>query len=725
MAQETLISPGVLTRENDLSQITQNPVTVGLSLVGPTVTGPVNIPTVVTSYSNFKNKFGGMFTSGGANYEFLTSIAARNYFQQGGSTVLVTRVTDDTYTSATSSAIPNSLTSVTGVAAKASIDLSTWTGATGTAYTGSGYAFTIVDSNNNYYYLAGSAWGANYGTNGSWSSTLDYGYFSPNAGNSYTLNEWTSSLGRMINNTSELSSLITFRTGSASLLQVTASSVGAGANGLKIYAGLFIGQETGSNSPVATLSGGVSPVYDTAFVLETLSTGVVMNNSGSILSNGSLASGSSSNIRWEVQNANTSSGTFTLLVRQGDDNTQTPTVLETFSNLSLDPNQPNYIESVIGNQTKEVIKDADGNFYIRTSGDYRNSSNYIRVKQVNYSTPNYLDNSGNAKNEYTASIPLNGSGSQGGAFGGAAGDDLASIGNTLFTNIGSTTQGLTAAAYATASDLLSNKDDYDFTLLSTPGLIQSLHSSAVRDFIDLAENRGDCFYIADLRPYGATLSQVTNTAAGLDTNYAGAYWPWVQVISQETGKQVWVPASTIMTGVYAFSDNTSAEWFAPAGLTRGGLGNVLQAERKLSPTDRDNLYAGKVNPIATFPNIGIAAFGQKTLQKKASALDRINVRRLLIALKRYIGNVAENLVFEQNTATTRNSFINSVTPYLESVQQRQGLYAFRVVMDDSNNTPDVIDRNQLVGQIYLQPTRTAEFILLDFNILPTGVQFGS
>jgi phage tail sheath protein FI len=180
-----------------------------------------------------------------------------------------------------------------------------------------------------------------------------------------------------------------------------------------------------------------------------------------------------------------------------------------------------------------------------------------------------------------------------------------------------------------------------------------------------------------------------------------------------------------MPGVYAFNDNVSAEWFAPAGLTRGGLGNVLQAERKLSPTDRDNLYAGKVNPIATFPNIGVAAFGQKTLQKKASALDRINVRRLLIALKRYIGNVSENLVFEQNTAVTRNAFLAQVTPYLESVQQRQGLYAFKVVMDESNNTPDVIDRNQLVGQIYLQPTKTAEFILLDFNILPTGVEFGS
>jgi len=114
---------------------------------------------------------------------------------------------------------------------------------------------------------------------------------------------------------------------------------------------------------------------------------------------------------------------------------------------------------------------------------------------------------------------------------------------------------------------------------------------------------------------------------------------------------------------------------------------------------------------------------KKTLQKRASALDRVNVRRLLIALKGYISQVSDNLVFEQNTIATRNTFLAQVNPYLESVQQRQGLYAFKVVMDDTNNTPDVIDRNQLVGQIYLQPTRTAEFIMLDFNVLPTGAVF--
>jgi phage tail sheath protein FI len=174
--------------------------------------------------------------------------------------------------------------------------------------------------------------------------------------------------------------------------------------------------------------------------------------------------------------------------------------------------------------------------------------------------------------------------------------------------------------------------------------------------------------------------------------------------------------------VYAYNDSVSEPWFAPAGINRGGLSTVLMAERKLTSANRDALYTGKVNPIATLNNT-VVVFGQKTLQTRASALDRVNVRRLLISLKSYISQVANNLVFEQNTAATRNNFLAQVNPYLESVQQRQGLYAFKVIMDDTNNTPTVIDQNQMVGQIYIQPTKTAEFIYLDFNITPTGATF--
>ena len=179
----------------------------------------------------------------------------------------------------------------------------------------------------------------------------------------------------------------------------------------------------------------------------------------------------------------------------------------------------------------------------------------------------------------------------------------------------------------------------------------------------------------------------------------------------------------MIPGVFAFNDRTAAEWFAPAGFNRGGIDIAIQAERKLTHSNRDDLYDSNVNPIATFPNSGVVVFGQKTLQKKASALDRINVRRLLIAAKKFIASSSKFLVFEQNTSETRNRFLNIANPYFENVQQRQGLYAFKVVMDDTNNTADVIDRNELRGQIFLQPTKTAEFIVIDFNVLPTGASF--
>ena len=241
--------------------------------------------------------------------------------------------------------------------------------------------------------------------------------------------------------------------------------------------------------------------------------------------------------------------------------------------------------------------------------------------------------------------------------------------------------------------------------------------------VDSSQQRGDNLSLVDLRNWGSTIAQATNGAAGIDSSYAATYWPWVQTIDPDLGSQVWVPASTMMAGVYAFNDRAGEAWFAPAGLNRGGMSTVLRAERALTNGNRDTLYEANINPIATFPNTGVVVFGQKTMQKKASSLDRVNVRRLLIALKNFISQIGDQLVFEQNTIATRNNFLAQVNPYLESVQQRQGLYAFKVVMDESNNTPDVIDRNQLIGQIYIQPTRTAEFIYLNFNVQPTGASF--
>lgn len=287
----------------------------------------------------------------------------------------------------------------------------------------------------------------------------------------------------------------------------------------------------------------------------------------------------------------------------------------------------------------------------------------------------------------------------------------------------STSQAEGGRAFKKALDSLKNPEAYDMNLLVIPGVNYEQHPYVCQYAIDICEDRQDTFYIMDLASYGASIPTATATAALIDTSYAAGWYPWVRVLNTNTNKFIWAPPSVVLPETFAYSDSVSAEWFAPAGLNRGGIAGASGVKTRLSRTNRDELYENKVNPIAQFPGQGIVAFGQKTLQTRSSALDRINVRRLLIALKKYIASSSRYLLFEQNTEATRNRFLNLVNPYLASVQERQGLYAFRVVMDETNNTPDVIDRNQLVGQIYLQPTRTAEFIVLDFNILPTGATF--
>ncbi|MDC6465016.1 phage tail sheath subtilisin-like domain-containing protein, partial [bacterium] len=320
---------------------------------------------------------------------------------------------------------------------------------------------------------------------------------------------------------------------------------------------------------------------------------------------------------------------------------------------------------------------------------------------------------------FSGSLPLVSSGS----FENGTGDlHPTELGASKFNeNITSTNiQGVNPEAYIESLNLLTNTDDYKFNILTAPGLNNEDHGTEVAKLASVATERQDCISVIDLVGYDTPIATVTTQASNFNNSYAATYWPWLQ--TQMDGKNAWVPPSTLIPGVYAFTDKSGAAWFAPAGLTRGAI-NANKAERRLTAGNRDTLYAANVNPIATFPGSGVVVFGQKTLQKGASALDRVNVRRLLIELKSYISQISDNLVFEQNSIATRNSFLTQVNPYLEGIQQRQGLYAFKVVMDETNNTAGVVDRNELVGQIYLQPTKTAEFILLDFNVTPTGATF--
>jgi phage tail sheath protein FI len=279
--------------------------------------------------------------------------------------------------------------------------------------------------------------------------------------------------------------------------------------------------------------------------------------------------------------------------------------------------------------------------------------------------------------------------------------------------------------YTKALNVISNSNEYDINLLVTPGATIADHSAIIDKAIEVAEDRGDTFVIADPVIQGRSSAEAIAAVqdSGIDSNYVATYWPWVKILDTDRNKPVWVPPSVIVPKVFANNDTVSYEWFAPAGLNRGGVAEAVDIETKLNQATLNDLYENKINAIATFPGQGICIWGQKTLQAKPSALDRINVRRLMISLKKYIASASRYLVFENNTTATRQRFTNIVSPYLDTVKARQGVYAFRVVMDETNNTPDIIDRNIMYGQIYLQPVKSAEFIVLDFNIQPTGASF--
>lgn len=271
-------------------------------------------------------------------------------------------------------------------------------------------------------------------------------------------------------------------------------------------------------------------------------------------------------------------------------------------------------------------------------------------------------------------------------------------------------------------DMIANPDEIDLNLLALPGTTWP----AVVDYArQVCNERADCMFIMDVA--GSSVSDVVGQLnnRSIDDNYTACYYPDLKLSDNINNVIVEVKPSTIMLGVYAFSDRVGQVFFAPAGLNRGGLNQfgVVDVTDRLTHEDRNDLYEARINPIATFPNEGIVAFGQKTLQAKPSALDRVNVRRLLIYAKKTIASAAKLLLFEPNNPSTWNRFLNTVNPILEKIRQDQGLERFKVVMDSTVNTPDVIDRNVMRGKIFLQPTKSAEFIDLQFVITATGVSF--
>jgi len=293
-----------------------------------------------------------------------------------------------------------------------------------------------------------------------------------------------------------------------------------------------------------------------------------------------------------------------------------------------------------------------------------------------------------------------------------------------------------------ALDTVADPENVEMNLLTVPGIHNSALTAKV---LEICEARGDALGLIDIdsgylpqtentqtqqQNAGSVATAVNNLRARqLNSSYGACYYPWVQVQDTISDSLVFVPPSVVALGTYSSAQRDSELWFAPAGFTRGGLTEgsagipVIQTRARLNSKERDDLYEANINPIATFPAEGIVIFGQKTLQVTPSALDRINVRRLLIYLKKEISRISATILFDQNVPATWNRFLSRVDPLLRSVQSRLGLTDYRVILDESTTTPELVDRNVMYAKIFLKPARAIEFIALDFVITNSGASF--
>jgi|TARA_B100001094_G_scaffold331288_1_gene399094 hypothetical protein len=785
---ERIVSPGVFTREKDLSFLPQGIAEIGAAIVGPTKKGPAFVPTIVRNFNEFADMFGGL------DQDLYVPFTVREYLRSAGSVTIVRVLGIGGYSAnmLNIGALVSSSIEPHVVAVLAPSNLNPDAILNGTSITGSVSSFNI--GTGSYQFTASlDATSATYIEDVFSSnpmSTKAQGQDSPFY--LYKLFQPVTAMAGTINVTGSL--------GAVNLKQDYQNAVTP-----------FITSQKINNSATNLFK-------------------VELRSHGEVDTHGKFKI-AIANVKQAGSIAGSDFGSFSLQVREIDQSSfkeSDDVIVEQFDNLNLDPTSANYFARKIGD--RYVTIDSDGK--LTYNGDWPNMSKYIYVSnydiikngapaalvpfghgkvlqpvpnatigvfgaspvasasyvtvqqnaatgEKDFSSFHGFDFSKKINREYLSPLPVGAvagnnvtmslndfkghpsasSGDFGGSStfvtsagnlalgtsnvaqhkfvvplqGGFDGANPAIKKNTAGDISATNQQGLDCSnasasgsvAYKRAINAVSNQDEFDINLLATPGLIYNLHPNPTNHAMDMVKNRGDAFYIFDPAAWGDGISAATSAVSSVDTNYAAAYYPWVKVLDDSVNLPTWVPPSVVIPGVIAQNDRVAHEWFAPAGLNRGGLSNVLEAKTRLTHAERDLLYEDRINPIASFPGQGVVVFGQKTLQAKPSALDRINVRRLLIRVKKFVASSSRYLLFENNTVATRNRFLNIVNPYLESIQSNQGLTAFRVVMDDTNNTPDVIDRNQLVGQIFLQPARSVEFIVLDFVVQPTGASFPS
>lgn len=771
---DKFLSPGVFTQENDQSYLAQGVGNIGAAFIGPTTKGRAYIPTEVTSYSEFEQKFG---VSLGESY---LPYSVKEYLTNAGSATIVRILGEGGYVHNDTAQIIMSGSygnKVVGI-----LHRSTSTEKLETNETLTPSTINFVNTGSFFITVSGSITNEKDIYTGSLHST------SQNfLGKLFSTEPKTNDVAyayKLFKNS--ISNLLTIDGGS--VLSMQFKNLDLSYDYQPAFTPFIISQ---------TIGGSVTPL----FRFRTIGDGVYANNEIKI---------SISGIKFANEVPSSDYGIFTVTVRDINDTDKNQTILEQFTNVSLDPDSSNYIARVIGDKYPNITTDG-----IVFEGNYENKSNYIIVEMnsaveqksinpelvpfgfqalventVNYTNSYYptaafvntqeingnysnkvfygfnfdfvnTDNKnyfgpiqdtatiGNnidfSLNNYTVhasastdaglpiinttttdarkfSIPL-----QGGFDGYSPANFKAMEGEISqsnsqgfdFTN--STSSG--SVAYVRAINLLSNSDQYDMNLLFTPGLIYEYHPYIIEYALAMCEDRADVFYVFDCSSLNSNVASAISTVSGIDSNYCSTYFPWCKVLDVNRNKYLWCPPGVIIPGVYSYNDKVGFEWFAPAGLNRGKSQVISDLRQNLNKSQRDNLYVNRINPIGMFPREGAAIFGQKTLQSRSSALDRISVRRLLISVKKYIASSARYLIFEQNTQTLQNQFVNLVSPYLDGIQQNSGLYAFRVQCDQELNNSETVDRNILKASVFLQPTKTAEYIDIQFNITPSGVEF--
>jgi|TARA_Y100000031_G_scaffold151824_1_gene193776 hypothetical protein len=804
---ERIVSPGVFTREKDLSFLPQAIGEIGAAIIGPTKKGPAFTPTQISNFQEFEEMFGGV------DNRFYTPYTVEQYLRSAGTVTVVRVVGLGGYK-------VDSLELLAHGSSQASRSIAILAPSRGSSGTGDLSASSVA---------AGASWSSfTLTVSGSDVSAETYS-LSFDTSSANFVSDVISSDPQSTKSGGNSSSVYVYKMFKNLSMNTSGSSTSnISASTLVTSDGLdFQGGATSFNSKgnASTFTGNKDYMFARTPTIQSQTVG---GQKYSLFRVYSRSHGTDINTSYKIKIlsikpatdvAGSDYGQFSIhVVDVSNDGT-----LEEFDNLTLDPASPSYFAKRIGDRWVEIDTNGKLTYY----GNYPNLSKFIRVgdfsdmeedgvfrfpksvvpfghavlsnpspggtripsasfkitqtdtngtfdasvpygidlltKYIKEDNMQYLApiaNSANAGNNVTMSLSdmfgnndfdtsissTYTTGSSNLSLADSAtqqlkfvvpfqwgfdgrnpatpyyvGSDIVNSNTQGFDCQSSTASG--SIAYKRAINAISNPDEFDINLLVTPGVIHGLHSSVTNHAISKVESRADAFYILDAAGYGDSISTVKATIKTVDTNYAGTYYPWVKIEDRDTSRPVWVPPSVVLPGTIAYTDKVAHEWFAPAGLNRGGLTTVLEAKTKLTHAERDDLYENRINPIASFPGQGVVVFGQKTLQSKPSALDRINVRRLLIAMRKFIASASRYLVFEQNSQALRNRFLNIVNPYLEQVQQNSGLSAFRVVMDESNNTPDVIDRNQLVGQIFIQPTRTAEFIVLDFIVQPTGAAF--